>query len=219
MQLLSTDKKALATARRLGFFSQQPQPQGRASAVGSAAMRSQGAGPAPASAGPSARQRKRAARSAQHHAKQRARQRWNRCCTAVLCMVRLRLCVRRRVLEQSLVDIGTLSDGGGAGASPEQPSQRVTGVTGTKRRSDRPASSTSHSSSQASSSDELANFHDGGRDAVPGSRPYTLPQGWQSYVDPRSMAPYYVCEHHNIWQWEHPCEGCNGAMRLRLGHM
>ena len=114
-------------------FSQQPQPQGRASAAqaGSAASCPPGAGAAPASAGPNARKRKSAARSAKRHASRRARNRWNRCLTAVLCMVRLRLCVRRRVLEQDLREVGMLCDRSrsGSGQLVAQP----VGMTGAKR--------------------------------------------------------------------------------------
>ena len=135
LQLLSTDKKALATARRLGFFQQQPQPPGKASAAqaGSAASCPPGVGAAPASAGPNARKRKSAARSARRHASRRARNRWNRCLTAVLCMVRLRQCVRGRVLQQDLADINTLSDESGAGSPAQLSSLVVSGLAGPKR--------------------------------------------------------------------------------------
>ena len=196
LQLLSTDKKALATARRLGFFSQQPQPQGRASAAqaGSAASCPPGAGAAPASAGPNARKRKSAARSAKRHASRRARNRWNRCLTAVLCMVRLRLCVRRRVLEQDLREVGTLCDRSrsGSGQLVAQP----VGMTGAKRL-DRPASSSSHGSSH----EEPANF-DYQYQAV-GRMPYPLPHGWLWCVDPASGSSYYVNEGLKLWQWVH----------------
>ena len=66
LQLLSNDKKALATARRLGVFSQKPQLQGQASAAraGAGASRSSNAGAASTPKGPTAKQKKSAARIA-----------------------------------------------------------------------------------------------------------------------------------------------------------
>jgi hypothetical protein len=209
LQLLSTDKKALATARRLGFFQQQPQPPGKASAAqaGSAASCPPGAGAAPASAGPNARKRKSAARSARRHASRRARNRWNRCLTAVLCMVRLQRRVRGRVLQQDLADINTLSDGSGAGSPAQLSSLVVSGLAGPKRH-ERPDStaSSSHSSYAASSSDELmGNVYHGSCRAAPAKQlrvDAPLPPGWQVGVDHTSGRPYY-CDGYRS-QWDHP---------------
>ena len=64
LQLLSNDKKALATARRLGLFCQKPQPQGQASAThtGAGISRASNADAASAPAGPTRKQKKSAAR-------------------------------------------------------------------------------------------------------------------------------------------------------------
>ena len=60
LQLLSNDKKALATARRLGLFCQKPQPQGQASAAhtGAGISRASNADAASAPAGPTRKQKK-----------------------------------------------------------------------------------------------------------------------------------------------------------------
>ena len=122
------------------------------------------------------------------------------------CMVRLRLCVRRRVLEQDLREVGMLCDRSrsGSGQLVAQP----VGMTGAKRL-DRPASSSSHGSSH----EEPANF-DYQYQAV-GRMPYPLPHGWLWCVDPASGSSYYVNEGLKLWQWVHPCEGRVGATQLR----
>ena len=93
LQLLSTDKKALATARRLGltFSHSQSQPTSRSSAGSSAAPpRPPVADAAPASATQkNARQRRSAARSARRHAARRA-QLCTRTMLSLLFIVRLR---------------------------------------------------------------------------------------------------------------------------------
>ena len=76
LQLLSRDKKALTTARRLGLSLSHPQPQppSRSTAVGGGPVMPNAPAPAAAlvSNGPNARQRRSAARSAQRHAARRA---------------------------------------------------------------------------------------------------------------------------------------------------
>ena len=215
LQLLSNDKKALATARRLGLFCQKPQPQSQAAHTGAGTGTGTGAGisrasnadAASAPAGPTRKQKVSTARSARRHASRRARKRWNRCATAVLCMVRLQRRVRGRVLQQDLADVDTLGDGSGAG-SPAQPSSLVaSGLAGPKRH-ERPDStaSSSHGSSAASSSDELeGNVYHGGCRAAPAKQlrvDAPLPPGWRMGVDHASGRPYY-CDGYRS-QWDHP---------------
>ena len=103
LQLLSTDKKALSTARRLGLFSKQPQPHketarsGAAAAATSARRQPDAASGRPV--GPNSAQRRSAARSAQHHAQLQLR--FYRTAIAALYFCRLR--------------------GGGAGCAPIWP--------------------------------------------------------------------------------------------------
>ena len=93
LRLLSTDKKAMTTARRLGLSFSQPHshPPSRSTADGGAAAvpGKSAAAAAPESAKPNARQRRSAARSAQRHAA-----RWAQMCSrsmlAILFIVRLR---------------------------------------------------------------------------------------------------------------------------------
>jgi hypothetical protein len=142
LRLLSTDKKALMTARRLGLtFSQsQPQPPISASAGGSdteSTARPPDAATASVTVVPNARQRRSAARSAQHHAARRA-QLCNRSMLAIFFMVRL-----RRLVDGTL-RLPESDDDGGDRRS-------------TKRGSDdRPPSSLSSSSSRSASSTRSA---------------------------------------------------------------
>ena len=109
LQLLSADKKALATARRLGVFSAQPQPQ-QARTARSTASRTAPHVPSDAASGvaavPNARKRRSAARSAQHHA-QRQLQLY-RTGIAVLYLCRLRRRCRARRLRAHLADLESL---------------------------------------------------------------------------------------------------------------
>ena len=109
LQLLSADKKALATARRLGVFSAQPQPQ-QAKTARSTASRTAPHVPSDAASGvaavPNARKRCSAARSAQHHA-QRQLQLY-RTGIAVLYLCRLRRRCRARRLRAHLADLESL---------------------------------------------------------------------------------------------------------------
>jgi hypothetical protein len=93
LQLLSRDKKALTTARRLGLSLSHPQPQppSRSTAVGGGPVMPNAPAPAAAlvSNGPNARQRRSAARSAQRHAARRA-QMCSRSMLAIIFIVRLR---------------------------------------------------------------------------------------------------------------------------------
>ena len=93
LQLLSSDKKAITTARRLGlsYSKSQSQPPSSASAAAkpTASPRQPAAAAAPAPAGPNARQRRSAARSARHHASRRA-QLCTRTMLSLLFIVRLR---------------------------------------------------------------------------------------------------------------------------------
>ena len=100
LQLLSTDKKALTTARRLGLsFSQsQSRSPSSASAAGSgttSGVRPPGAAAVPATVGQNARQRRSAARSARRHAARRA-QLCSRTMLAILFMVRTAAAPPRR---------------------------------------------------------------------------------------------------------------------------
>ena len=138
LQFLSTDKKALTTARRLGLYSTHPQsqPPSSATAAGGDAtsgVHPPGAAAVPATVGQNARQRRSAARSARRHAAQRA-QLCSRTMVAILCMVRLR----------RLVD-GTLGLPGSDGDSDDRRAAK-------RGTDDRPPSSLSSSSSRSASS-------------------------------------------------------------------
>ena len=155
LQLLSADKKAFATARRLGLFSAKQQPQ-QAQTARSAASRTQPRVPSDAASGaktgPNARQRRSAARSARHHA-QRQFQVY-RLAIAVLYVCRLR---RRCRLRADLADLESLEGASvheGAGDTPWSSSAPM-GVPGSKR-ADRPPSSASSSSASAASSSSSA---------------------------------------------------------------
>ena len=92
LKLLATDKKALATARRLGAFRPQLQPPSPAVAAGDGKA---AAAPPPVAAAPAAsapaqnsRQRRGALRSAKYHATRRA-QFWSRSVLATMFIVKL----------------------------------------------------------------------------------------------------------------------------------
>ena len=132
LQLLSTDKQALATARRLGlsFSHSQSQPTSRSPAgSGAAPPRPPVADAAPVSMTKNARQRRSAERSARRHAARRA-QLCTRSMLSLLFIVRLR----------RMVD-GTL------GIDHE-----VSSVLAKRRPDERPPSSSSSSRSASSSS-------------------------------------------------------------------
>ena len=116
LQLLSADKKALATARRLGVFSAQPQLQ-QARTARSIASRTAPHVLSDAASGvaavPNARKRRSAARSAarsaQHHA-QRQLQLY-RTGIAVLYLCRIRRRCRAQRLRAHLADLESLVSG------------------------------------------------------------------------------------------------------------
>ena len=90
LQLLSTDKKAFATARRLGLYSTQPQLQQTARSSAAATATSVRRRPDAASGRPvgqNSRQKRSAERSARHHAQlqvQFYRAPLSLCCTTVV---------------------------------------------------------------------------------------------------------------------------------------
>ena len=135
--------------------------------AGAGASRSSNAGAASAPKGTTTKQKKSAARSARRHASRRAQERWNRCCTAVLCIVKLQRRVRGRVLHKDLADIGTLGEESDAGAPAQLSTLTVMRAPGPKRPG-RPESTASSSHlSFASSSDEHGDVYGGGRRAAP----------------------------------------------------
>ena len=137
LQLLSTDKKAFATARRLGlnFSHSQPQPHSRSSAAeGAAPPRPPAADAELASAKRNARQQRSAARSARRH---NVRRMCNRTMRALLFIVRLR----------RLVD-GTLGLPSGLDDDASMPSDADSNIEGNKR--ERPSSSASSASTTSS---------------------------------------------------------------------
>ena len=163
LQLLSTDEKAFATARRLGIMSAQQQPQ-QAQTAKSGASRT---GPSPRSsdaasdenAKPNARKRRSAARSARRHAQLQLQV--YRTALAVLFVCRLR---RMRRLRADLADLESLeseavNDDSGAAQVPA-PSYTLASL----KRADRPSSSASSASSSYASSSASAPvaFYQGG---------------------------------------------------------
>ena len=96
LQLLSTDKKAFATARRLGLYSTQPQLQQTARSSAAATATSARRRPDAASGrlvGPNSRQKRSAERSARHHAQLQVQ--FYRTAIAVLYICRLRRMCRQ----------------------------------------------------------------------------------------------------------------------------
>ena len=152
LQLLSTDEKAFATARRLGLFSpksKQQLPQTAKSDVDDAATsarRRANAASAPPAV-PNSRQRRSAARSARRHAQVQVQV--YRTAIAVLYICRLR---RRCRLWANLADLDSLEsvsvheDSGGAPSSSLALVQEMSSL----KRADRPASSSSGVSSASS---------------------------------------------------------------------
>ena len=176
LQLLSADKKAFATARRLGLFSAKPQPQ-QAQTARSTASRAAPRVPSDAASGaktrPNARQRRSAARSAQHHA-QRQLQVY-RLAIAVLYICRLQRRCRARRLRAQLADLESLdgqSVSGDSGDAPPALQCALREKSGSKR-VDRPPSSASSSSSasRASSSSSAALLAEFYESIVPSVRP------------------------------------------------
>jgi len=170
LQLLSNDKKALATARRLGLMAALPQPPPAGKTPGKAAATSTQRAPDAPSEAPAksnSRCRRSSERSARRHAAQREQQS-NRLRTACL-FKRWKLCCRARseALQQDLADLSTIGDGSDldsdSNSSPmeELPvRQRVA----PKRNADRPPSSSSSSSaasSRSSSSDTPVGSYEG----------------------------------------------------------
>ena len=136
-KLLSADKKAFATARRLGlnFSHSQPQPHSRSSAAeGAAPPRPPAADAELASAKRNARQQRSAARSARRH---NVRRMCNRTMRALLFIVRL----------HRLVD-GTLGFPSGLDDDASMPSDADSNIEGNKR--ERPSSSASSASTTSS---------------------------------------------------------------------
>jgi pyruvate/2-oxoglutarate dehydrogenase complex dihydrolipoamide acyltransferase (E2) component len=137
LKLLATDKKALATARRLSAFRPHPQPPSPAVADGArkaaAAPPPVAAAPTASAAAPNSRQRRSASRSAKRHAAQRARS-LSRSMLAILFIVRL-----RRIVDGTLGFPGGPADvGAPSGSAKRGPAER-------------PNSSNSNSSSASSS--------------------------------------------------------------------
>ena len=133
LKLLATDKKALATARRLGAFSPQLQPPSPAVAAGDGKA---AAAPPPVAAAPAAsapaqnsRQRRGALRIAKYHATRRA-QFWSRSVLATMFIVKL-----RRIVGGTLGLPGGPADAG----APSGPAKRGP--------DERPSSGCSNSSS------------------------------------------------------------------------
>ena len=159
LQLLSTDKKAFATARRLGLFlpnSKQQQPQttrsGAAGAAASARRMPDGASGRQSEI--NSRQRRSAARSARRHSQVQVHTYTALLLIAVLYVCRLR---RRCRLRADLADLDSLEGASvheGAGDTPLSSSAPL-GVPGSKR-VDRPPSSASSSVASAASSSSSA---------------------------------------------------------------
>ena len=145
LKLLATDKKALATARRLGAFRCQPQPPSPAVAAGDGKA---AAAPPPVAAAPAAsapaqnsRQRRGALRSAKYHATRRA-QFWSRSVLATMFIVKL-----RRIVGGTLGLPGGPADAG----APSGPAKR-----GPDERPSSGCSNSSSGSSTRSSGSEMA---------------------------------------------------------------
>ena len=151
LKLLSTDKKAMVAARRLGLHAVLPQPLPAKATAGKPAAASTRTPPSDApskanSAAKSNSRRKRSAtRSARHHAK-RGEQLY-RCSLAMLFVVKLRRRVRAKVLVRDLADLESLSDGSSKEVLLERRKSAAT-----LKRGDRPPSSCSASSSRSTSS-------------------------------------------------------------------
>ena len=146
--LLSTNKKAEATARRLGVFAAQPQPLPAKATAGKTAAkptRTPAADAPPAAPSTKKSQRKRsAARSARHHASRRHQ--LNRCMVAMLFVVRLRRRIRVTRGQAGVIDTCEESDVG-EGFFPTT----AMALRATSKRMSRPSSPSSSSDGDASS--------------------------------------------------------------------
>ena len=166
LQLLSTDKKAFTTARRLGLFSTQPQSQQTARSGAAAKVASVRRTPGAASgrtAEPNSRQRRSALRSARRHAQLQVQV--YRTAIAILYICRLR---RRCRLRRDLADLESLENSAHDNNSGFQvgfvPTSSGLMEASRSRRRDRPPSSASSSSSasrasSSSSAELLAGFY------------------------------------------------------------
>lgn len=154
LQLLSTDKKALATARRLGLYSTQPQLQQTARSSAAAKATSARRRPDAASGrpvGPNSRQRRSAERSARHHAQLQVQ--FNRTAIAVLYICRLRRMCRARRLHARLADLESLDDQPESVDSGGPPLSRSCALReSSSKRADRPPSAASSSAGSVVSS-------------------------------------------------------------------
>ena len=147
LQLLSTDKKAFTTARRLGLFSTQPQSQQTARSGAAAKVASVRRTPGAASgrtAEPNSRQRRSALRSARRHAQLQVQV--YRTAIAILYICRLR---RRCRLRRDLADLESLENSAHDNNSGFQvgfvPTSSGLMEASRSRRRDRPPSSASSS--------------------------------------------------------------------------
>ena len=154
LQLLSTDKKAFTTARRLGLFSTQPQSQQTARSGAAAKVASVRRTPGAASgrtAEPNSRQRRSALRSARRHAQLQVQV--YRTAIAILYICRLR---RRCRLRRDLADLESLENSAHDNNSGFQvgfvPTSSGLMEASRSRRRDRPPSSASSSAASSTSS-------------------------------------------------------------------
>ena len=153
LQLLSTDKKAFSTARRLGLFSARPQPQQTArsgAAAKAAPVRRKPNAASGRSAEPNSRQRRSALRSARRHAQLQVQV--YRTAIAILYICRLR---RRCRLRSDLADLESLEnsvhdDDSGFQVRLVSVSSALMEVSRSRRR-DRPPSASSSAASSTSS--------------------------------------------------------------------
>ena len=156
LKLLSTDKKAMAAARRPGLHAVLPQPLPAKATAGKPAAASTRTPPsdAPSKANsatkPNSRRKRSATRSARHHAKRR--EQLYRCSLAMLFVVKLRRRVRAKVLVRDLADLESISDGSDNPMSKEVPLERRHSVATLKRgKTAHPPQSSCSASSSASS--------------------------------------------------------------------
>ena len=154
LQLLSTDKKAFATARRLGLYSTQPQLQQTARSSAAATATSARRRPDAASGrpvGPNSRQKRSAERSARHHAQLQVQ--FYRTAIAVLYICRLRRMCRARRLQARLADLESLDGEPVSVDSGGPPSSRSCALReSSSKRADRPLSAASSSAATSTSS-------------------------------------------------------------------
>ena len=154
LKLLSTDKKAMAAARRLGLHAVLPQPlpakatAGKPAAASTRTPPSDASSKANAAAKSNSRRKRSATRSARHHAKRR--EQLYRCSLAILFVVKLRRRVRAKVLVRDLADLESLSDGSESNPMSKEVLLERRQSVATLKRGDRPPSSCSASSSASS---------------------------------------------------------------------